>query len=469
MIDRSNEAVILSAVRTPSGGFQGGVASLSAVDLGAVVVKAAVERAGIQQPADIEEVIMGNVVSAGLGQNPARQAAIRAGLPASVGAFTVNKVCGSALKAVMLSAQAIRAGEGDLFVAGGMESMSRAPFLVDGRTGSLRFGHVQLTDALLHDGLWCALENWGMGDAAEFIAREYDISREAMDEYAYHSQMKAIAAIDAGKFKQEIVPVEVKGRKGQVTVIEVDETPRRDTTLEGLSKLRPAFQKDGKVTAGNAPGLNDGAAAVVVASRAKAESMGVKPMARIVAYGQAAVEPKYLFAAPAKAIPVVLARAGWSLEDVDLIELNEAFAAQVLSNGKELASQGWDWNKVNVNGGAIALGHPIGASGARILDAAVKKGHIDLSALMGPLGKMGITSLLIEGGAQVAASALAADIVDKVVLFYAPKLLGGDDGTPMFRGQGAAWMKDALALHDMTVERVGEDIMVIGYRHKDGV
>ncbi len=367
MSDKNTEAVILSAVRTPSGSFQGGLSSLTAVDLGAWVVKAAVERAAIPNPADINEVIMGNVVSAGLGQNPARQAAIHAGLPVSVGAFTINKVCGSALKAVMLAAQAIKAGDGELFVAGGMESMSRAPFLVDGRTGSLRFGHAQLTDALLKDGLWCALENWSMGDAAEFIANEYNVTRQAMDEYAYHSQVKAVEAIDQGKFKQEIVPVEVKGRKGQVTVIDTDETPRRDTTLDGLSKLRPAFQKDGKVTAGNAPGLNDGAAAVVIASRAKAEQMGVKPLAHILGYGNVAVAPKYLFAAPAKTIPVVLQQVGWKLTDVSLVELNEAFAAQTLANGYELADQGWDWDKVNVNGGAIALGHPIGASGARLL------------------------------------------------------------------------------------------------------
>jgi acetyl-CoA C-acetyltransferase len=386
MSNDNTEAVILSAARTPSGSFQGGFNSLTAVDLGAWVVRAAVERASIPSHADIKEVIMGNVVSAGLGQNPARQAAFHAGLPVSVGAFTINKVCGSALKAAMLAAQAIRAGDGDLFVAGGMESMSRAPFLVDGRTGSLRYGHAQLTDALLRDGLWCALENWSMGDAAEFIANEYNVTREAMDEYAYKSHMKTIAAIDGGKFKQEIIPVEVKGRKGQVTVVDTDETPRRDTTLEGLAKLRPAFQKDGKVTAGNAPGLNDGAAAVVIASRAKAEQMGVKPIARILGYGNVALEPKYLFAAPAKTIPVVLKQVGWKLTDVDLIELNEAFAAQVLANGYELADQGWDWGKVNVNGGGIALGHPIGASGARLLatliyalkDHGLKKGVVSL-------------------------------------------------------------------------------------------
>ena len=395
MSNDNTEAVILSAVRTPSGSFQGGFNSLTAVDLGAWVVRAAVERASIPNPADIKEVIMGNVVSAGLGQNPARQAAIHAGLPVSVGAFTINKVCGSALKAAMLAAQAIRAGDGDLFVAGGMESMSRAPFLVDGRTGSLRFGHAQLIDALLRDGLWCALENWSMGDAAEFIANEYNVTREAMDEYAYKSHMKAIAAIDGGKFKQEIIPVEVKGRKGQVTVVDTDETPRRDTTLEGLAKLRPAFQKDGKVTAGNAPGLNDGAAAVVIASRAKAEQMGAKPIARILGYGNVALEPKYLFAAPAKTIPVVLKQVGWKLTDVDLIELNEAFAAQVLANGYELVDQGWDWGKVNINGGGIALGHPIGASGARLLATLIY-------ALKDHGLKKGMASLCLGGSEAVA-------------------------------------------------------------------
>jgi acetyl-CoA C-acetyltransferase len=395
MSNKDTEAVILSAVRTPSGSFQGGFSSLSAVDLGAWVVKAVVERASIPNPADINEVIMGNVVSAGLGQNPARQAAIHAGLPASVGAFTINKVCGSALKAAMLAAQAIRAGDGDLFVAGGMESMSRAPFLVDGRTGSLRFGHGQLTDALLKDGLWCALENWSMGDAAEFIANEYNVTREAMDEYSYNSHMKAITAIDSGKFKQEIVPVEVKGRKGQVTVVDTDETPRRDTTLEGLAKLRPAFQKEGKVTAGNAPGLNDGAAAVVISSRAKAEKMGVKPLAHILGYGNVALEPKYLFAAPAKTIPVVLKQVGWKLTEVDLVELNEAFAAQVLANGYELANQGWDWAKVNVNGGGIALGHPIGASGARLLSTLIY-------ALKDHGCTKGVASLCLGGSEAVA-------------------------------------------------------------------
>jgi acetyl-CoA C-acetyltransferase len=273
----NNQAVILSAVRTPSGRFQGSLSGFPAPKLGAMVVKAAVERAGIQDPSLIDEVIMGNVVSAGLGQNPARQAAIFGGLPETVGGMTINKVCGSGLKAAMIAAQAIKAGDGQLYVTGGMESMSRAPFLVDGRTGNLRFGHTQLIDSLLHDGLWDVFENWGMGNSAEFIAQEYNVTREAMDEFAFSSHHKAIAAIDQGKFKHEILPLEIPGRKGQVTIFDTDETPRRDTNLEALAKLKPAFQEGGKVTAGNSPGLNDGAAAVVVASRHMAEQLGVKP------------------------------------------------------------------------------------------------------------------------------------------------------------------------------------------------
>ncbi len=359
--------MILSAVRTPSGRFQGSLSGISATRLGAIVVKAAVERAGIQKTEEIDEVIMGNVVSAGLGQNPARQAAIFSTLPVSVGAFTMNKVCGSGLKAVMLAAQAIKAGDGHLFVAGGMESMSRTPFLVDGRTGSLRYGHAQLTDALLKDGLWDPFEDWGMGNAAEFIAEVYNVTRQEMDVYSLRSHRKAIDAIDNGKFVEEIVPVEIPARKGQPNIFDTDETPRRDTTIEALAKLQPAFVEGGKVTAGNAPGLNDGAAATVVASREKAESLQITPMARIVGYTHSAVEPKYLFDAPSKAIPKLLEKIGWELKDVDLIEVNEAFAAQVLANGYALRDKGWDWEKVNVNGGAIALGHPIGASGARVL------------------------------------------------------------------------------------------------------
>jgi len=349
--NNQREPVILSAVRTPIGRFQGGLSSIPAPRLGAVVVKEAVKRAGIEDLTKIDEVIMGTVVSAGQGQNPARQAAIFAGLPEGVGATTINKVCGSGLKAVMLAAQAIRAGDDDLFVAGGMESMSRAPYLVDGRTGTLRYGHSQLTDALLLDGLWDPFENWGMGNAAEFIAEEYEVTRQAMDEFALRSHQRAVAAIDSGKFKPEIVPVEVQGRKGQVSLVDTDEGPRRDTSLEALASLKPAFQEGGKVTAGNSPGLNDGAAAVVVASREEARRLGVEPLARVAGYAQAAVAPKYLFDAPSKAIPRLLQKVGWTLEDVDLIELNEAFAAQVLANGYALMDQGWDWDKVNVNGG----------------------------------------------------------------------------------------------------------------------
>jgi acetyl-CoA C-acetyltransferase len=398
MKNDSPEVVILSAVRTPSGRFQGSLSGFSAPQLGAHVVKAAVARAGIPDPTEIAEVLMGNVVSAGLGQNPARQAAIFSGLPESVGATALNKVCGSGLKAVMLAAQAIRAGDGELYVAGGFESMSRAPYLVDGRTGNLRYGHARLTDALLLDGLWDPFENWGMGDAAEFIAREFDVTRQAMDDFAFASHQRAIAAMEGGKFKAEIAPLELPGKKGQVTTFDTDETPRRDTSLEALARLKPAFQENGRVTAGNAPGLNDGAAAVLVASLAKAEGLGVQPLARVVGYAQVAVAPKYLFYAPAKAIPLLLEKTGWRLAEVDLIELNEAFAAQVLADGYALANLGWDWNKVNVHGGAIALGHPIGASGARILTTLIY-------ALKDRGLKRGIASLCL-GGAEAVAMAV---------------------------------------------------------------
>jgi acetyl-CoA C-acetyltransferase len=388
------DPVILSAARTPSGGFQGSLSPLSATQLGAVVVKAAVERAGLKKLEEIDEVLMGIVVSAGLGQAPARQAAIYAGLPPTVGATAINKVCGSGLKTGMLASASIKAGDGDLYVAGGMESMSNAPFLVNGRLGQLRFGHQQLVDALLHDGLWDPFEDWAMGMAAEFIADEHGVTREAMDEWAYNSHQKTIAAIESGKFKDEIVSVEVPGRKGAVTIFDTDETPRADTSLEILAKLRPAFTKDGKVTAGNSPGLNDGAAALVYASREKADSLGIKPMARVVGYAQAAVPPKELFIAPARALPKLMDLVGWDYKDVDLIELNEAFAAQVLADGYALKDQGWDWDKVNVNGGAIALGHPIGASGARVLTTLIY-------ALKDRGLKRGIASLCLGGGEAV--------------------------------------------------------------------
>ncbi len=389
------EAVILSAVRTPIGKFRSSLGRVPLSDLGATVVRAAVERAGLKDAADINEVLIGNVVSAGAGQNIARQSALFGGLPATVGASTINKVCGSGLKTIMLAAQAIRAEDGDLFVAGGVESMSRAPYLVDGRMGELKYGNVTLKDSLQVDGLWCPFEEWGRGDAAEFIADEYEVTREAMDRFALGSHQKAVAAMDAGKFKEEIVPVEISGRRGAVSLVETDEGPRRDTSLEALASLKPAFRPDGKVTAGNAPGLNDGAAALVVASRAHAESNGGAPLARIVGYAQAAVEPKYIFAAPAVAIPRLLEKVGWSMADVDLIELNEAFAAQVLADGYALADIGWDWDKVNVHGGAIALGHPLGASGARILVTL-------LHALKDRGLQRGIASLCLGGAEAVA-------------------------------------------------------------------
>jgi len=390
----NTEALILSAARTPSGRFQGALSGIPATRLGAAAVQGAIERAAID-PAEIEEVLMGNVVQAGEGQAPARQASIWGGVPASVGATTINKVCGSSLKAAMLAAQAIRAGDADLVVAGGFESMSRAPFLLYGRSGELKFGHQPLTDALLHDGLWDPFENWAMGAAAEFIADEYEVTREAMDRFALQSHEKALAAQAAGKFNAEIVPVELSGRKGEPVRLDADEGPRKDSSIESLSKLKPSFRPDGKVTAGNSSSMNDGAAAVVIASQRYSEAKHLKPMARIVGYAQAAVEPKYLFAAPAHAIPKLLKKIGWRLPDVDLIELNEAFAAQVLADGYALADEGWDWNKLNVNGGAIALGHPLGASGARVLTTL-------LHALKDRGLKKGIASLCLGGGEAVA-------------------------------------------------------------------
>ena len=389
-----SQAVILSAARTPVGRLQGALSSVSAAELGAAAIRAAVERAGLPDLSAIDEVIMGNVVSAGLGQNIARQCAIGAGLPTSVGAMTINKVCGASLKSAMLAAQAIRAGDGELFVAGGVESMSQAPHLVYGRLNQLHFGNVEMKDALVVDGLWCAFEDWSMGNAAEYIAAEFGISREEMDRYALESHRKAIAASDEGRFSAEIVPVPVRGRKGQLTIVETDESPRRDTSLEALSKLKPAFVEGGKVTAGNAPGLNDAAAALVIASAAKAADLGVAPLARIVGYAQTALDPNLIFAAPAEAIAKLLTRIGWTLDDVDLIELNEAFAAQVLANGRALADSGWDWARVNVNGGAIALGHPLGATGARLLTTLVH-------ALQARNLQRGIAALCLGGGEAV--------------------------------------------------------------------
>jgi acetyl-CoA C-acetyltransferase len=388
------DPVILSAVRTPMGKFQGALSPLPAPRLGAAVVREAVRRAGLGDGQAIDEVLMGNVVSAGLGQAPARQAAIFAGLPPLVGATTVNKVCGSGLKAVMLAAQAIKAGDGDLFVAGGMESLSNAPHLIRGRRG-LGYGHQALTDALLHDALWDPFEEWNMGMAAEHIADEFEVTREAMDRWALASHQKALAAAAAGRFDGEIVPLEVPQPRAGPASIRLDETTRPDTNLEKLAALPPVFKEDGKVTAGNSPGLNDGAAALLVASRERAESLGAAPMARVVGYAGAAVPPKQLFIAPAYAIPKLLQRIGWTLKDVDLIELNEAFAAQVLADGYALADEGWDWDKVNVHGGAIALGHPLGASGARILTTLVH-------ALRARAARRGLACLCLGGGEAIA-------------------------------------------------------------------
>jgi len=390
------DAVIAGAARTPIGKFGGALSSLSAPQLGAIAVRAAVERAGID-PASVEEVMIGQVVAAGSGQAPGRQAAIWGGLPDTVGAISVNKACGSGLKAVMLSASAIRAGDGDVFVAGGMESMSNAPYQLPRRSTGARLGSLQLLDSLVSDGLWCAFENHMMGNAAEFIADQYEVTREEMDEFALNSHHKAIAAIDAGKFKHEIVPVEIQDGNGHVTLVDTDEPPRRDTSLEALAKLKPAFRPDGRVTAGNAPGLNDGAAAVVLMSRERAEAEGIKPLARIVGYTHAAVDPLWLFVAPARAAPRLLDKIGWQLADADLIEINEAFAAQVLADARALEQAGhaWDWDKVNVNGGAVALGHPVGASGARVLVTLIH-------ALTDRNKERGIATLCLGGGEAVA-------------------------------------------------------------------
>ncbi len=398
----NRDAVILGAARTPIGKFLGGLSSLSAAELGQVAVRAAVERSGIDRN-DVDEVVLGNVVSAGVGQALPRQISFAAGLPERVGGVAINKVCGSGLKAVMLSSSMIRAEDGDLFVAGGVESMSRAPYLNDTQRTGHKYGHVQLRDSLQSDGLWCSLCDWGMGNAAEFIAREVGVARADMDEFSYQSHMKAVAATNNGKFSAEIAPVTIAGRKGS-TVIDKDESIRPDTSLEALAKLPPAFEENGTVTAGNAPGMNDGAAALIVASRDYADQHGHKPLARIVAYGQAAVEPSWLFYAPVKAIPIALERAGWSIDDVDLFEMNEAFAAQVLADVKGLERDGYrlPLEKLNVNGGAIALGHPIGASGARVLVTLIY-------ALRDRGLKRGLAALCL-GGAE--AVALAVEVED---------------------------------------------------------
>jgi len=355
------DAVIVSAVRTAIGTYGGGLAEVPAVKLGEICIRVALERADLK-PSQVEEVIMGNVLQAGLGQNPARQAAVNAGLPVEVPAMTINKVCGSGLKAVALAAQAIKLGDAEIIVAGGMESMSRAPYLLEKARFGYRMGDGELVDSMIRDGLWDAFNQCHMGITAENICSDCHLTREELDEFALHSQQKAIQAIASGVFRDEIVPVEVPGRKGP-TVFDTDQQPR-ETTAEGLAKLRPAFKKDGMVTAGNSSGLNDGGAAVVVMSAKKAQELGLKPMARIRSYAAAGVDPRVMGLGPIPSSQRALEKAGLRVSDLDLIEANEAFAAQSVAVGKEL---GFDRSKLNVNGGAIALGHPIGASGARVL------------------------------------------------------------------------------------------------------
>ena len=358
-----DDVVIISGVRTPIGKFQGSLSDLKATELGAIVVKEAVKRAGIQDLNQVNECIMGNVVSAGLGQNPARQAAIFGGLPPQVGAMTINKVCGSGLKAVALGAQAIQTGNAEVVVAGGMESMTNAPYLLPQARKGYRLGNAQMIDSMVNDGLWDIYNDYHMGITGENVAEKYCITREQQDEFAVNSHRKAVAAIKECRFKSQIVPVEIKSKKGTV-VFDKDESPREDTTAETLRSLKPAFKKDGTVTAGNAPGVNDGAAAVVVTSYRKAKELGAEPMARIVAQATSGVEPKWVMMAPVDAVRQIWKKTGWKNEEVDLYELNEAFSVQALGVTREL---GLDMNKVNVNGGAVALGHPIGASGARVL------------------------------------------------------------------------------------------------------
>ncbi len=361
----SDDVVIISACRTPVGKFQGSLSDLSAPQLGAIVVREAVLRAKLD-PKQVDECIMGNVVSAGLGQNPARQAAIFGGLPPEVGAMTVNKVCGSGLKAVGLAAQALKTGDSLIVVAGGMESMTNAPYLLPQARKGYRLGNAQIIDSMVHDGLWDIYNNYHMGITGENVAEKYGITREEQDEFALNSHRKAVAATKECRLKAQIVPVELPARKkGEAPIIfDKDESPREDTTIEILRSLKPAFKKDGTVTAGNAPGVNDGAAAVVVTSAHRAQELGVQPMVRIVAQATSGIDPKWVMMAPVSAVRKIWQKTGWKNEDVDLYELNEAFSVQALGVMREL---GLDPNKVNVNGGAVAIGHPIGASGARVL------------------------------------------------------------------------------------------------------
>jgi acetyl-CoA C-acetyltransferase len=385
------DIVIVGAARTPIGKFQGAYKDVPATELGAAAVRAAVARAGIDG-ALVDECIMGNVISAGLGQAPARQAALHGGLPASVGGLTINKVCGSGLKAVMLAGALIRSGEARVIVAGGLENMTRGPHLLPQARAGYRLGNGELIDATMHDGLWCAFENHHMGNSAEWIARQFDVSRAAQDTFALQSHQRAIAAQDAGAFAAEIAPVEVPAGRGKTLTISADEPPRRDSDARALAGLRPVFAADGTVTAGNAPGITDGAAALVVTSGRAAHELGLRPLARIIGAAQAGVKPLELFTAPVFAMKRLMERTGTTMDSYDLFEINEAFAAQVVANGREL---GIDWDRLNVNGGAIALGHPIGASGARVLVTLIH-------ALRARGGERGVASLCLGGGEAVA-------------------------------------------------------------------
>jgi len=400
----NGDVFVLSAARTPIGRFGGGLATVPAVELGAIAIRAAVDRSGLPGDVPIDEVVMGQVLQAGVGQAPARQAALRAGLRETVPATTINRVCGSGLKAIMLAAASIRAGDAEVLVAGGMENMNQAPYLLrQARTG-YRLGHGQIEDAAITDGLWCTVEDCHMGTHAERVAIRSGVDREAQDAFALESHRRAIAAQDEGRFADELVPVTVRDAKGRETQVDTDESPRRDTTLEALARLRPAFElprgedrgsaESGTVTAGNAPGITDGAAASVVASERAVERHGLKPLARIVGYAQAEVAPKWLFLAPVEGVRALEARTEIPVDAYDLIEINEAFAAQTLADGREL---GFDWAKVNVNGGAIALGHPIGASGARIVATL-------LHELRRREGRYGLATLCLGGGGSVAAA-----------------------------------------------------------------
>ncbi len=386
-----DHVVIVGACRTAIGKFLGSLKGIPAPDLGALVVRETVRRSGLR-PEEVDEVIMGNVIQAGVGQNPARQAALKGGLPVTVPALTVNKVCGSGLKAVMLAAQAVRLHDHEVVLAGGMESMSNAPYLISGAREGMRLGHGEMVDSMIRDGLWDIYEDFHMGCCGEAVAEKYGIPRQAQDEYSLGSHRKALAAIDAGKFKAEIVPVPLPQKKGPPTAFDTDESPRRDSSLESLAKLKPAFKEGGTVTAGNAPGVNDGAAAMVVMSEERAKQGGHQAMARIVAYAASGIEPKMVMMAPIEAVRRVLSKAGWSADEVDLYELNEAFAVQSVALTRELKLRP---ERINVNGGAVALGHPVGCSGARVLTTL-------LYAMADRKAKKGVAALCLGGGNAVA-------------------------------------------------------------------